>query len=499
LIVFSHRFIDGQSYEDKSQRFWVGTNNGLNQFDRYTEKFVRYLPALKDPNSLITGKVSTIHEDRSGTLWIGTSAGGPGRGGLHKLVLIPSGQNEASNHPTPTSVAAKFIRYLHNSNNPHDRSDGSVICILEDQAGALWLGTWASGLKKFDPQTETFTHYMHDPKNPNSLSNNSVWSGFQDRSGSLWFSTYGGGLNKFDPQSGRFTCYKRSSEDSSSYNFNRIDRFYADRSGAFWLKTAAGSYQFDRQAEKFLPVRFGSNGQHPLSSALESIHEDQFGILWIGTINSGLIRWDRKPKKFSQYLHDPDNPISVKSDLRTLYEDKSGRLWILTHRSGVIRFDPATETFTHFKHDPRNPRSLSSNVVSLIGEDSFGAIWIGTFDAGLNRFDRDTETFIRYQHDPLQPHSLSDNHVRWIYEDRFGTLWIGTWKGGLNRLVLATDEPSPSRQARRFDAEAVKFIHFKPYDDDPRNDLGPLQYGLDNPRRSIRQLLGFPARGIESF
>jgi ligand-binding sensor domain-containing protein len=79
-----------------------------------------------------------IHEDHSGTLWIGTFSGG-----LNKF------QRESE----------KFIHYKHDSNNPNSLSYDRIVSIYEYPSGTLWIGTFGGGLDKFDIATETFTHY----------------------------------------------------------------------------------------------------------------------------------------------------------------------------------------------------------------------------------------------------------------------------------------------------------------------------------------------------
>ncbi len=61
--------------------------------------------------------------------------------------------------------------YRHDPDDPHSLSNDAVICIYEDKAGTLWLGTWGGGLNAFERESEQFTHYQHDPADPHTLSN----------------------------------------------------------------------------------------------------------------------------------------------------------------------------------------------------------------------------------------------------------------------------------------------------------------------------------------
>jgi len=119
-------------FPDRSGDLWIGTQEGLNRFDRQTEAFTRYLAAPGDPDSLSSNKVNYIYEDRMGTLWIGTD------GGLNKYR-----RNQD-----------RFTHYKMENGLPNDVIYG----ILEDDHGNLWIST-NNGLSKFNPGTEVFKNY----------------------------------------------------------------------------------------------------------------------------------------------------------------------------------------------------------------------------------------------------------------------------------------------------------------------------------------------------
>ena len=58
-------------YEDKNGLLWIGTNIGLNKFDRENNKFSSYTEKDGLPNNIING----ILEDSSGNLWLSTNKG----------------------------------------------------------------------------------------------------------------------------------------------------------------------------------------------------------------------------------------------------------------------------------------------------------------------------------------------------------------------------------------------------------------------------------------
>ena len=79
-----------------------------------------------------------------------------------------------------------FKVFRHDVSNPSSLSQSYTLDLLLDRSGALWVGTWNSGLNQYSRETDHFIRYRHDPDNPQSLSNDSVRSIFEDRAGTIW-------------------------------------------------------------------------------------------------------------------------------------------------------------------------------------------------------------------------------------------------------------------------------------------------------------------------
>src|SRR5215475_3729835 len=74
--------------EDSQGFLWLGTEDGLDRFDGY--EVHRYVHDRMQSSSLPDNWVSTLAQDRMGTLWIGTAGGGvvgrnPNTGALVRL------------------------------------------------------------------------------------------------------------------------------------------------------------------------------------------------------------------------------------------------------------------------------------------------------------------------------------------------------------------------------------------------------------------------------
>ncbi len=96
---------------------WVGTVDGLVRYDGYSCKVYRNQPG--NPHSLSSNSVITLHVDRKGRLWVGTSATG--------LSLYDPSKD-------------RFVNFLPRRADSLWFQGHYVGYIMEDGAGPLWIG-----------------------------------------------------------------------------------------------------------------------------------------------------------------------------------------------------------------------------------------------------------------------------------------------------------------------------------------------------------------------
>ncbi|MGE5342105.1 MAG: two-component regulator propeller domain-containing protein [Candidatus Omnitrophota bacterium] len=212
-------------FEDRFKTLWLGTHGGgLNTFNRKSEKFRVYTHS-ENPNSLSHDELRSVYEDRSGTLWFGTNGGGLNRFNREK---------------------DNFTVYKNNANDPSSLSNDFIRCMVEDSHGNFWIGTQGGGLNQLDRSTGKFTRYTNDPHNPLSLSNDYVFAICEAKSGELFIGTYGGGLNRFDPVTKKFTHI-----DVSDMGRLSICGMLMDNDGNLWLSTNHGLLKYNPNEKTF--------------------------------------------------------------------------------------------------------------------------------------------------------------------------------------------------------------------------------------------------------
>ena len=166
--------------EDRDQRIWIGSANGLTVLDPVTRRLRALRPMPGAARSLSDATVSAMLQSRDGTLWFGT------HNGLNRLDSDIAG-------------ATSFTHFL----SRDGLAGASVYGIEEDAAGKLWLST-NQGIAAFDREHELFRNYSRKDGLQGYEFNPGAAAALA--SGELAF---GGsnGLNLFDPAAIRLSHY----------------------------------------------------------------------------------------------------------------------------------------------------------------------------------------------------------------------------------------------------------------------------------------------------
>jgi PAS domain S-box-containing protein len=402
-------FAPGTIAESADGLLWIGTQEGLNAFDKRKGGFTRYLHDPADPKSLAGDRVHAVMVDRHDNVWIGMEGSG--------LDMLDR-------------TSGSFVHYRHDPKDPGSLASDVVYTLLEDRDGIVWAGT-DRGLLKLDRDGRVFSRYTHRSGDPNGPASDTIIGLAQDEAGTIWINYLDpkGGLTAFDPPRGAFWTYASNPADPHSPSSDYIIRTMADRSGILWFVNQAGPVdKLDPHASRFLTYPQDTQ----LNAIISTLFLDSGQNLWISSFPVGLTLRDRATGKFRTYFTD--------SHYSALMEDGSGNLWMATTLPATLRvLDRGTGRFSKsLSHDPRNPASLSARVMQIgaIVEDAFNPdhLWLATYGAGIERYDRKTGRFTHFPHDPGNADSVSKDNLWMMYKDAEGILWLPTMGGGLDRL-----------------------------------------------------------------
>jgi ligand-binding sensor domain-containing protein/signal transduction histidine kinase len=381
----------------------LGTfGDGLLSFDPASGTFAR----LDLGGDINAQNVTDVHEDPSGTVWVGTLSGG-----LRRL--------------TPGVEGVRIYRSV--AEDPSSLVDDDVSALHEDRQGVLWVATYG-GLDRFDRARGTAVRLRHTD-DPASLASNDVRAVLAARDGMLYVGTD----QTLDRSADGRTFEHTRIGDANDLDAHPVRALYEDREGTVWVGTeGAGLHRIDDDGEI---QRVSLPGPTPARFAIASILEREAGDFWIGTLANGLVRYDRA-EGTAEFLRRGASGLS--SDVvRALAEDAGGALWAGTD-AGLCRLGDAAEgaRFVCLRADPAEPTRLASDDILSLHARTNGSLWVGT-PRGLHRLDtRDVGAGLtRYT---AEETDLPGDAVYAIVEDDAGFLWLST-SGGLTRFEPVTE------------------------------------------------------------
>lgn len=378
--------------QDRTGFLWVGTRDGLNRFDGYTFKVFR--KGGIHSGSIGNNYIHTLFEDSTGVMWVGTERG-----------LFQYHEKKEVFRLIPAT-----------SNLYIDR-------IAEDKDGDLWIISCFS-LYRYKRRTKRLEFFDH-----RSLF--SATNVCTTRDGALWVSTTSGTLLKYNFHSGRFEAIDLFGHSKPAIN-KWIEHLYASSDGLIVVSTANTEIKlFDPSDLSYTDVTVSSGKQRNLY--IRTIVQATASELWLGT-EFGIFIYDRKSGITRHVEKEHGNPYALTDNaVYALKRDKEGGIWVGTYWGGVHYLPRPYTLFS--KYYPQNGvNAISGNVVREVKKDEAGNLWIGTEDAGLNKLDLKTGRFTSY----LPGESgLSFVNIHGVLPVK-GEIWVGTFLHGLDIIDAKT-------------------------------------------------------------
>ncbi len=473
-------------FEDSGGRLWIGTDRGLNLYDREKDSFRVWRHDPDDPATLSSDQVVVITEGRDGFLWIGT------RNGLNRL--------------DPES--GLVVRCLYDTGRDEPLFNNTTSVVFPHPDGSLWVGTTQDGLNIIThPCTDSMRidYLISKPLNPNEEPTiydvirtspgdmlvatehglYRIYSGtegfreelvpatrgikifqlMEDSKGHIWAgsdSFVEKNLFRYEPDLGDVVIFRGDPEDPYSYGGKKIMFIRETRNGLIWIGSEKqGLYMVDLNARQFHTIdSHRERGLYITDSEVYSIYEDDNLHLYIGT-KTELNRIDLKDGSLRTF----NNQKNLKRGITYEYSDRlaaaligamephyDGRIWMGAFDYKVSLYDPEKDRFLNFHLNDADPNAFHLWSLRTICVTSGRQVYFGAAGEGLTRLREDGLSFERF---PVvstgDPSGTNDTHIQDILEDSEGILWIGTLYSGLNR----------------FDPRTGRFKHYVSDPDDP--------------------------------
>jgi ligand-binding sensor domain-containing protein/serine phosphatase RsbU (regulator of sigma subunit) len=412
---------------------WIGSTDGLIQFDYVKKTFVKKFTHCKVSTSLSGTYINKLLRDDDQNLWIATTNG---------LTLCQAETSETTIFP---EFSEKNISGLYNDRNGDIwvltegalfryikaknefvqclNTDNQIVEIQEINNTGKFLVAFSHKVLMYEKKTgstELFFQLSTDDKMI-------ITALLYDKSGNTWIGTDNGIVFR-NFYSEKFELIKHNPNNMQSLCDNHISSFYQDKSGIVWIATNGGISTYDAKNIKFKPYLYTEERPERLSSSFVwGMIEDSEGYFWIGT-NKGLNKFDITTGIYEHYFKQP-NQKNTLADNRviSLAEDTSGYIWIGTDK-GICKLNRKTNAFENVEN-LRNQKGLRDDYITNIKMDKKGNIWIATFSSGLFKLSPNGTTIRNYLYNASSSKSISSNGIVGIYIDQFHKVWISTEKG----------------------------------------------------------------------
>jgi signal transduction histidine kinase/ligand-binding sensor domain-containing protein/DNA-binding response OmpR family regulator len=462
--------------EDRSGTLWIGTGKGLDTLDRKTGHFVHIRDDTPAGRLLDQIMVRSIYEDHAGRIWIGTGDAFDRRdqpaAGLYQF----------------EKESGLITHYRHDPDDPTSLVGNRIRALFEDSQGNFYVGSDGDGLHIMDREAGTFRRLPNMSKNPTALSRPPVNPNAsyavdhitfinEDSQGAIWIGTYAGGINRYNPKSRTMEFFGKSGVGSHYLEKNDFWTLLKTKDNLLWVSGWEPEtenqvlFQISTFQNHFehIPIGtralvFAQNNQegvwigsekglfgHNVNQSKDSFFSfvrntlgsviiwdlkfDQADNLWVATLWSGVYYFDRQKMSFMRFGQEENGKNGLSSMMaQVILPIPDGNTWIGT-TGGLDLFNPRSGKITHFTHDPDNPNSLSANAVYSLLEDSKGRIWVATVN-GINLYRRESADFERFLEKSGVP-------VIEIYEDSKKRIWASTYRSGFYLLDPQTGTFNP--------------------------------------------------------
>jgi signal transduction histidine kinase/ligand-binding sensor domain-containing protein len=404
---------------------WLNLSNSVTKqtrilrFDTRSKRYQTYNPGAMEGFTAANDTINAVFESRGKQLWFGTMDG-----------LMSLDRN-----------SAVFKKYLP-IDTIRDPGKNKLYGMVEGHNGTLWIKS-RKGMLNFDPGSKTFQRFLWNPEDPFAITGDyfdSLGSISDDllidNSGTLWVCVDFSGVDKVNQLTSTFTNYSQKTWVKTNYPGGSPRQLKNMPDGYIWFSTRNGYYKWLPDSKTFISLYTGKN----IVQTRSAFDASKAGVLYFST-EEGFCVLDTKTHKLQRYSNVPGDVNSLSSNTIThILQDHTGLVWIGTDGGGICSFDPATHRFKRYPYITNNAMirvkgPLDDLTVNTIFEDAAGTLWVGTNYGGLNRLNRKTDEFDSF----LYAGNRRVVCITSMYEDRKGRFWVGSYLDGLYEFDRKTE------------------------------------------------------------
>lgn len=383
---------------------------------RYSAHLDRFFP-FQLQNQNLDNRITTLLEDQSGRIWMGTSKG------LNVLNLDRT----------------ETIQYVRDETNARTLMDERITSLFEDRHGIIWIGTMDGRLYRFDPSSDRFEYIplnrfiktsQKDFRRINTI--------YVDTHDYLWIGFGRKGLYRLSPQKNEMV---RSSFDP--YDQNEpvlVLNIQEDHFSNLWISTTRGLYQLPLSVDTghlSRPIKVAD-------IAAKSLLIDRFDQLWVGQSKGGLTHIDLFQHHHTNTWRFPQTSEIKNQNINTMCEDTFGNLWLTTQQSenNLWMLDPQAGILKSIDlHSMIADRIIPPGEKRILSvtADNDGSPWLLMQGGVLLKIDSRNQKIIQRSLIKINRASLLQS----IMMDHQGKLWSFWGDFILGPLDLASTNSNP--------------------------------------------------------
>ncbi|NGM67046.1 two-component regulator propeller domain-containing protein [Sphingobacterium sp. SGR-19] len=404
-------------------RVWMGCRYGLFEWNRLSGLLTKHSFVGDGMYYLAHGTVSSIAEDRTGMLWVGTS----------KLGLFTY---------NPTTRQGCSITSESDRKQFPSRIESLVVT-----DSVIWAATYGSGLFLLEKNGEIIRHWHTQAVDERTrLQSDLIRDLRLDQQQRLWVGTFEGLYQLAEKGMptrvalGRFI-------DGTIQDQESIRAIHMDKLGNIWVGTYTDGIKLYRRGDRrFRLNRLYGAGSSTSSTSVSALLASRADTVLVGTEDGVLYHVAGD--------HNTRYELPENGAIKAIYEDRNGQVWLGVFGKGLYSFSAATGSFQKYEL----PESVLLNrtkgwIINSIAGDTSG-LWIGTDGAGgLHRFDLATKRFVPFEDDKELQELLNHRAVKHVSIGKDGQIFLATYGHG---VVIYNSRTGAISHKSRFRTGAVE-------------------------------------------
>jgi signal transduction histidine kinase/ligand-binding sensor domain-containing protein len=416
-------------YNDSKGRYWISTDDGLFLYNDNSKTFSRFDIPPDDDNYKTGGKVfSSVYEDKSGNLYVGTWGYG-----LFKILFNEKRLVQLYPHSVVLTYASQQLngenflwsavngltgfnnghiqwQLSHESDNIFSLRNDGVSTLYTDKQGQLWIGFEKKGIQVLSPGNQLIKNHPIPYNKEHAIG--SVGSIVKKGNEIFAGGWYKDALCKLDGDFNIEKWWKYLPPDDNTGSANVNDIFF-DKNNFMWLATANGLVKISQANNEIKNYRYDTSVLK--RSFFLKILPEGDSVFWLAGYHNGLSRFSLFTHKFELY-----NPKPLTLFWKAVY-DKSGYIWCADDKGTLQRFDRKTRKFTIFRFDSLTEKSLYYDEVY---DSASNTLWVAS-TSGLLRINPENYKAKLF----TEADGLPTSRVNLLALDHKHRLWIATDKG----------------------------------------------------------------------